>query len=229
MPISLSVSMATGSTTRTRSPGCWTRYKNDQADMVIGSRFLDISSAIPVHRRAGQEILTYLTNRVSDSRVTDSQSGFRAFSKRAIRELALDEKGMGVESYLQRAADDLKLRIAEVPITCRYNIAHTSKTGPVRHGFTVINTLLKILQERRPLLVFGGFGAGCVIVGAGLGVWVVDVYFRTLQLAIGTSLIGILLLIVGNRFHLHGADARRDQQGAAEVRKIISLRFFPFR
>jgi glycosyltransferase involved in cell wall biosynthesis len=167
------------------------------ADMVIGSRFLDIHSDIPKYRRAGQKVLNGLTNSVTATKVTDSQSGFRAFSKKAIETISLEEKGIGIESYMQRAADDSGLRIAEVPITCRYDIEHVSKMGSVRHGFSVVNTLLKIVEERRPLLVFGSVGTGLVIAGAVLGFWVVDVYSRTQEFAIGTSLIGIMLLIVG--------------------------------
>lgn len=171
--------------------------KNGEADMVIGSRFLDIQSDIPRYRRAGQKVLTSLTNTISSTKVTDSQSGFRAFSKKAIDSISLEEEGIGIESAMQRAADDQGLRIAEVPITCRYDIEHASKMGSVRHGFTVVNTILKIVEERRPLFFFGSVGMGLVIVGVAMGVWVVEVYSRTGQFAIGTSLIGILLLIVG--------------------------------
>jgi len=170
---------------------------SNEADMVIGSRFLEIRSDIPTYRRAGQKVLTSLTNTVAATKVTDSQSGFRAFSKKAIDSITLDEDGIGIESAMQRAADDLHLRICEVPVSCRYDIGHASKIGPVQHLVTVIHTLLRILQERRPLLVFGGFGTVCVIAGAVLGFWVVEVYSRTQQFAIGTSLIVILLLIVG--------------------------------
>jgi glycosyltransferase involved in cell wall biosynthesis len=171
--------------------------KNGEADMVIGSRFLDIHNDIPRYRRAGQRVLTSLTNSIATTKVTDSQSGFRAFSKKAIDSISLEDDGIGIESYMQRAADDSGLRIAEVPITCRYDIEHASKMGSMQHGFTVLNTLLKIVEERRPLFVFGSVGFVLVIAGAALGFWVVEVYSRTGQFAIGTSLIGILLLIVG--------------------------------
>ena len=111
--------------------------------------------------------------------------------------MSLEENGIGIESAMQRAADDSGLRIAEVPITCRYDIEHISKMGSVRHGFTVVNTVLKIVEERRPLFYFGSVGVGLVIFGVALAIWVVEVYSRTQELAIGTSLIAILLLIVG--------------------------------
>jgi glycosyltransferase involved in cell wall biosynthesis len=168
-----------------------------KADMVIGSRFLDIHSDIPRYRQAGQKVLTSLTNTVSATKVTDSQSGFRAFSKKAIDSISLEVDGIGIESAMQRAADDLGLVIAEVPITCRYDIEHASKMGSVRHGFSVVHTILRLLQERRPLFYFGSVGIGLVIVGVAMGLWVVEVFSRTGQFAIGTSLIGILLLIVG--------------------------------
>jgi glycosyltransferase involved in cell wall biosynthesis len=171
--------------------------RNGDADMVIGSRFLDIQSDIPRYRRAGQRVLTSLTNSISATKVTDSQSGFRAFSKKAIESISLQEDGIGIESYMQRAADDSGLRIVEVPITCRYDIEHASKMGSVRHGFSVINTLLRIVEERRPLFVFGSVGLGLVIFGTAMGFWVVEVYSRTGLFAIGTALIGIMLLIVG--------------------------------
>lgn len=171
--------------------------RKGNADMAIGSRFLDIHSEIPAHRRAGQEVLNFLTNQISHSEVTDSQSGFRAFSRKAIQSLSLEEGGIGIESFMQRDAYEKNLVVVEVPISCRYDIDNTSKMGSVQHGFAVVNTLLKIVEERRPLLIFGSAGLGIVIVGLGLEVWVVDVYSKTLHFAIGTSLIGILMIIVG--------------------------------
>jgi glycosyltransferase involved in cell wall biosynthesis len=171
--------------------------QNDGADMVIGSRFLDIHSDIPGYRRAGQKVLNSLTNSISETKVTDSQSGFRAFSKKAIDSISFGETGIGIESSMQRAADDSGLKITEVPITCRYDIEHSSKMGSVHHGLSVINTLLKIIEERKPLFFFGSVGLGLVIFGSILGFWVVEVYSRTGLFAIGTSLIGIMLLIIG--------------------------------
>jgi|WetSurMetagenome_2_1015567.scaffolds.fasta_scaffold61817_2 glycosyltransferase involved in cell wall biosynthesis len=167
------------------------------ADMVIGSRFLTIRSEIPAYRRAGQEFLNFLTNRVSHSDVTDSQSGFRAFSKKAIQSLPMDEEGIGIESFIQRAAYDKHLTVTEVPITCRYDVEHASKMGSVRHGFSVINTVLRIVEERRPLLVFGVPGVTLFLLGMILGFWVVSVYSSTQELAVGSALIAVLTVTVG--------------------------------
>jgi len=178
-------------------PALLAPLQDGTADMVIGSRFMDVKNSVPAYRRAGQEVLNYLTNSVAHSHVTDSQSGFRAFSKKAIQSLSLEEGGIGIESYLQRAAHDHHLRVTEVPITCRYDVKHASKMGSVRHGFSVVNTLLKIVEERRPLMVFGVPGVTLIILGMALGFWVVEVFAATKQLAIGSALIAVLTVTVG--------------------------------
>jgi glycosyltransferase involved in cell wall biosynthesis len=171
--------------------------KNGDADMVIGSRFLKAKNSVPVYRRIGQQVLNSLTNSISTTKVTDSQSGFRAFSKKAINSLSCNEMGIGIESQLQRSADDLNLKIIEVPISCRYDVEHGSKMNPLDHGFHVINTILKIVEERRPLLFFGLPGLFFVGIGLFFGLEVVKVYTATNTFAIGTALIVILLLMVG--------------------------------
>ncbi len=171
--------------------------KNGDADMVIGSRFLKDKNSVPVYRRIGQQVLNILTNSISHTKVTDSQSGFRAFSKKAINSLSCNEMGIGIESQLQRTADDLNLKIAEVPISCRYDVQHGSKLNPFNHGFRVINTILRIVEERRPLLFFGLPGFILICIGLFFGLDVVRTYTATHVFAIGTSLIVILLLMVG--------------------------------
>ncbi|HEY8741887.1 MAG TPA: glycosyltransferase family 2 protein, partial [Chloroflexota bacterium] len=58
-----------------------------EADMVVGTRFGAVESSIPSYRQVGQRALTGLTNVSSGVRVSDSQSGFRAFSALAIKEM----------------------------------------------------------------------------------------------------------------------------------------------
>ncbi len=171
--------------------------QDGKADMVIGSRFLDIKNPVPGYRRVGQKILNSLTNSISQTKVTDSQSGFRAFSKKAIATLSLTEQGIGIESYLQHSADDLNLVIIEIPVSCRYDVEYGSKMNPVYHGFSVFNAILKIVEERRPLLLFGVSGIVLVCIGLTLGGWVVTIYSQTHEFAIGTALIAILLIMVG--------------------------------
>jgi len=121
---------------------------NNEADIVIGSRFLKNKNFIPFYRKIGLYILTILTNFGSNIKVTDSQSGFRAFSKRAINNLYFEEKGLSVESEMQFLAKKNKLRMLEIPITTLYE--ERAKRSPLFHGFGVlIRVVLLILRKNK--------------------------------------------------------------------------------
>jgi glycosyltransferase involved in cell wall biosynthesis len=165
------------------------------ADMVVGSRFLAIKSAIPSYRKLGQHGLTIATNLGSGVRVTDSQSGFRAFSRAAIEALSFRGTGFSVESEMQFLAREHRLRVAEVPISVIYE--EPAKRNPVRHGMTVIQGIVRLVSQGRPLFFFGMPGVALLLFGLLLGLKIVVTYDRRGELAVGYALITVLLLIVG--------------------------------
>ncbi len=177
-----------------------------RADMVIGSRFLDASSRelIPTYRRMGQNILTYATNIGNTVRITDSQSGYRAFRKDVLRGFEYAESGMGVESEMVRMAVRNGLRVEEVPITARYDGLDTSSIRPGRHGIGVLNSVLRSVRSEHPLLYFGVGGLFLMIIGLILGVYSVEQYITVSQLPFGPSLLATLFTAMGTVFLLVG-------------------------
>lgn len=115
------------------------------ADMVIGSRYLNsgVRTDTPVYRRVGQRTLDKITNMSAGTTVTDTQSGFRAFSREAVDRLDVFENGMGVESEMIRNASGERLRIAERPISVRYEGLDGQTLNPLRHGIGVLLTILR--------------------------------------------------------------------------------------
>ncbi|MDY6965849.1 MAG: glycosyltransferase family 2 protein [Halobacteriota archaeon] len=170
---------------------------NCEADVVVGSRFLRGKHSVPRYRRIGQEVLTFLTNLVTRTKIGDSQSGFRAFSKRAMDSLEFKEMGIGIESQMHRSACDLNLSIKEVPISCRYDVVNRSKLNPFYHGFSVINAILRVVEERRPLLFFGTPGFVLVCIGMYYGLRVVSIFREGGAFAIGTAVVTLLFVMVG--------------------------------
>lgn len=166
-----------------------------RADMVIGSRFAGTESRIPAWRRVGQHTLTLATNIGSGVPVTDSQSGFRAFSRRAIEGMRLQHIGFSVESEMQFEARALGLIIAEVPITVHYQLR--VKRNPVFQGFTVLDAILRLIAQHRPLLFFSVPGLIVLVAGLALGTYVVRIYEATTTLAVGYAMITVLLAVVG--------------------------------
>lgn len=116
-----------------------------EADMVIGSRFLEKGKHnVPKYRWVGLKVLTLMTNLVSGLTSSDSQCGFRAFSKASFDCFSFRENGMGIESEMLFDAARANLRIKEAQVDIRYNVDGSS-LNPFIHGFKVLGTILKLM------------------------------------------------------------------------------------
>jgi len=141
---------------------------DEGSDVVIGSRFLDGSKGdIPAYRKVGMKVLDTATQFAGgDLKVSDSQSGFRAYGRRAIEAVHVTGEGMSAGSEILIQAADAGLQIAEVPITVRYDIEGTSSENPVSHGVGVLMNIVRLISLRRPLVFFGI--PGVLFTGIGL-------------------------------------------------------------
>jgi hypothetical protein len=170
-----------------------------KADIVVGSRFIgqDARRNIPRWRQAGQRTLNAATALSSGTGLTDSQSGFRAFSRRAVAVLCaeLTSTDFTVESEMQFLARQHNLRTVETPVVVDYDVA--LKRNPILHGVEVLNGILKLVGQARPLLFVSFPGVVVLALGLLLGVTVVDIYGRTQELAVGYALLTVLLAVVG--------------------------------
>lgn len=118
-----------------------------RADIVIGSRFLGSKTNLPAYRRFGIKVITILYNLGSKSWISDAQSGFRAYSRKALEALRPLDRGMGISVELILEARDKDLKIHEVPISCLFH-EHSSTINPVRHGLSVTVLVLKLRAKR---------------------------------------------------------------------------------
>lgn len=174
----------------------------NKADLVIGSRFLDDSKDnIPSYRKTGIKIITKLTNTSLKEKITDSQSGFRGYSKEILSKITPSDYGMGVSSEILIKASNNNFRIAEVPIKISYE-GDTSTHHPVSHGISVTLTTLKFISIEHPLKFYGIPGMCFMIIGLFFTVWTLQLFSETRQiftnvslLAVGTIIFGTMLLM----------------------------------
>ena len=132
-------------------------------------------------------------------KTSDSQSGFRAYNRRALESLCLTEDGMGISTEILMKAGDLGLRVAEVPIHVRYG--DKAKRNPLIHGFNVALSTFKHLSLHHPLTFYGIPGLVSIIFSLFFWVITFESYARTQTiltnvalLGIGTMLFGLMLL-----------------------------------
>lgn len=171
------------------------------ADVVIGSRFIEENSHIPRYRRIGNRFLNFFTNAATKKKLTDTQSGFRAYSKRALEKIEITEKGLGVDSQILMDAVRKKLKLIEHPVNCTYEKG-TSTRSPLTHGASVLMALIRIATEKRPLLYVGVPSAMLLLVGLFSTIWLLKSYLSdghfsivVVVVAMGTMLAGLLLAV----------------------------------
>ncbi len=167
----------------------------DGFDLVIGSRKSQANKT-PFYRRVGQKTLLYSSQAPSGTRLTDSECGFRAISRRAISALSLKENGFAVETEMIAQASEKGLKIIEVPISNIYT-KDGSTLNPWVHGFGVLGRIIVLVSERRPLFFFGLLGVIVTLLGLVIGFRVVERSSRGEGLAVGTALIAAILVILG--------------------------------
>jgi glycosyltransferase involved in cell wall biosynthesis len=166
-----------------------------EADIVVGSRYIDKNCGVPRHRMLGHWVFTSMTNVLSGVPLSDSQNGFRAFSGKAVNAIAFSSSGFSVESEMQFLAGEHDLKVAEAPVTALYT--DKPKRSVIAHGLMVLNGMLRLVGQYRPLLFFGAPGFFVLLGGLVWGLLVVDIYRRTSNLAAGYAMISVLLSVMG--------------------------------
>jgi glycosyltransferase involved in cell wall biosynthesis len=167
----------------------------DGYDLVIGSREL-VQNRIPFLRRIGQKILLQSTRTLTRKKITDSESGFKAFSRRAVAGLELSQNGFAVESEMIAVAEEKNLKITEVPISVKYT-KDGSTLNPFRHGLGVLTQIMAMISERKPLFFFGILGTVFTIIGLVAGIRTVEMFTTNRVLPVGTVMLAVLFLIIG--------------------------------
>jgi glycosyltransferase involved in cell wall biosynthesis len=170
-------------------------------DIVIGSRFLKNESDVPNYRKMGIKMITGVTNASINKKLTDAQSGFRAYSKRVLAEISPSDNGMGISTEILIKASSKGLEISEVPITILYS-GNTSTHNPVSHGTSVLISTIKFTSIEHPLKFYGIPSLIFLVVGLIFTYSAIDFYVEFGRLntnltliGAGTILIGVVLLI----------------------------------
>ena len=171
------------------------------ADVVIGSRFVDKhgTKEMPLYRQLGAKLITKIVNGSAKNGVTDSQSGFRAYSHLALDRLDFFEDGMGASVEILLKANKQDLRIVEVPSSCKYNTGNgdTSTENPVTHGMGVVFSLIRLIVEERPLLFLGVPSLLFLLAGVAFGIWMLQIYAVQHTIETNIVLASIAFILIG--------------------------------
>ncbi len=175
----------------------------NNADIVTGYRF-ENEKDMPSYRKFGNKVLDKMTNLSTELTVRDSQSGFRAYSKKAINSIKFSTDGFGADSEILINATRKGLKIIEEPVTVIYhNIGKTSTKDPISHSASVVTTLIELVAIKQPLRYLGIPGFILTIVGIIFSFIVIALFNESRYfslpntlVALGSFLLGVLLLLM---------------------------------
>lgn len=141
---------------------------NNQADVVIGSRFKEGKPKnIPRIKYLGNMIFTRIVSGLVQQKFTDTQTGFRAYSKKALLNISV----VNDFTYTQEVLIDLKfkgLQITEVPITVKYDDKRKSRVVKNIYSYSskVLAIITRTLVFHRPMFSFAILSA--IFFGGGI-------------------------------------------------------------
>jgi glycosyltransferase involved in cell wall biosynthesis len=164
--------------------------------VTIGSRFLDDTTKASGYRKTGIKIITSASNYGTNFKVSDSQSGFRAYSKDAIDAIHPTEQGMAVSTEILLKISNKGLSVAEVPITISYN-GDTSEQHSIPHGVSVLMNTIKYVSIRHPIQFYGIPGLALIVAGIVLGGIFLDGYLNQQTIFYGSLLGSVVLFLLG--------------------------------
>lgn len=169
----------------------------NESDIVIGYRF-DSGDQMPSYRKVGNKVLDKITNVASNLPFRDTQSGFRAYSKKAINLIDFKTSGFGADAEILINASQKGLKITEEKVTVLYETGgKTSTKNPISHSFEVISSLLEIIAIRHPLRYLGMPGFILSIIGIIFSVITISTFNQTRYFSIPFTLVSMGSIIIG--------------------------------
>ncbi|MGI0056361.1 MAG: glycosyltransferase family 2 protein [Nitrosarchaeum sp.] len=170
--------------------------EENNVDVVIGSRFLNKDSKAPGYRQKGIKIITATVKLGNKLKITDAQSGFRAYSKKAINKIHPTETGMSASTEILQKISNNDLTVTEVPITVLYE-GDTSKHNPLSHGTSVLANTLKYISVKHPMLFYGLPGVAALIAGIIIGYNFLENYLINRAIFLGSLFGSLVLILIG--------------------------------
>jgi len=175
-----------------------------EADIVLGSRFLGKIESMPLVKRIGNIAFSKAISGITRTRISDCQTGFRAFTKK-IAELTILSDHTYTQEQVIRAIRH-KFRIIEVPIYfARRHGKSRLISSSLQYAIKAWINILRVYRDFRPLKFFGYSGAIFFIVGVLLGLWILyNIIITGSAGALPRVLLTVLLITVGIQIWLFG-------------------------
>jgi len=183
--------------------------KSESADMVIGDRHSSGSykkqNKRPMHN-SGNNLVTFLINKLYEADLKDIMSGYRVFNKSFVKQFPIHSSGFEIETEMSMHALDKRFKIKEVPVgyTDRME-GSVSKLNTISDGVKILKTIFWLFKNYQPLAFFTTISTIFFILSLAVGIPVVIEYIDTEYitlvpssiLAVGLMITALISLSIG--------------------------------
>ena len=182
-------------------------------DLVLGSRFLGKIEEMPLLKKMGNRAFSRAISKIIGYKVTDCQTGFRAFTKELAKNVEIISNHTYTQEQIVKSVFK-KYKIKEVPAYFGKRIAGESRLmkNPLEYAVKAWINLLRIYRDYVPLKFFGVIGTGFFSVGFLIGLWLVYLFITTGSVKhIPSAILSLMLVTLGIQIILFGflADMRK--------------------
>jgi glycosyltransferase involved in cell wall biosynthesis len=153
--------------------------REQRLDMVTAARVSREQAAYRRGHRTGNTLLTWLVSTLFGAPVSDMLSGYRAFSRRFVKSFPALSAGFETETELTVHALQLGLPTGEIRAAYRERPeGSVSKLRTYSDGFRILQLIVMLVKDERPLPFFSVCGGALLGLGLGLGIPVVLEFLR---------------------------------------------------
>ncbi|PIN73357.1 glycosyl transferase family 2 [Candidatus Woesearchaeota archaeon CG10_big_fil_rev_8_21_14_0_10_45_16] len=173
-------------------------------DLVLGSRFRGKIESMPLLKRLGNIAFSRVLSSLTRTRITDSTTGFRAFTAEVARDIQYINTFTYTQEQIIKAAKQ-GFRIGEVPIIARKTRESRLFKNPLQYAIKAWINIFRIYRDYEPLKFFGKIGLAGFLGGFLIGFYFVYLHFTTgIKGHIGLLFLMLILLVFGLQTILFG-------------------------
>ncbi len=173
-------------------------------DLVLGSRFKGKIESMSLLKQLGNIAFAEVLSSLTKVRITDSTTGFRAFTAEVARNINYINTFTYTQEQIIKASKQ-GFRIAEIPITARKTRESRLFKNPFQFAWRAWINIFRIYRDYEPLMFFGRIGFVFLSFGGIVGLWLI---YRFITLgSVGrypSTILSALLIMVGVQIILFG-------------------------
>jgi|SRR3989344_3089272 len=148
-------------------------------DLVLGSRFLGKIEYMPLIKKLGNKAFSKIISKICNKRVTDSQTGFRCFTKDIAKNIEITSTYTYTQEQLIRALKK-GYKVIEVPV---YFAKRKDKSrlmkNPFHYAAKALINLIRVYRDYEPLKFFCSIGLLLMSIGFIFGIYLIYLHFTT--------------------------------------------------